>query len=366
MSLISKHRGGLMGLFDNMLKDSESLFLNSDALDPDFIPKLIPHRENETHYIADVMKPLFQKRSGRNLFITGKPGIGKTVAIKHIFKELEGKTDDIVPFYINCWKKNTMYKIVLDLCDQLGYKWVQNRKADELWSEVVKLINKKSAVFCFDEVDKLDDVSILYAVCDDVYRKVVLLVTNDRSWMSSLDHRIRSRLIPESLDFRPYNYNETRDILSQRMEYAFVRNVWSDDAFNLVVENAHKLQDIRTGLFLMRESANFAEMASSRKVLVPHTEKAVSKISDFKLRSTDSLEDEEKDILRIIKENSGKAASEIYDVYKGSYDKSYRTFQRKVSDMEKAGLISIKDGISDKGGKQSLIFFSVKDLSEFK
>jgi len=349
-----------------MLKDSESLFLNPDALDPDFIPKLIPHRENETHYIADVMKPLFQKRSGRNLFITGKPGIGKTVAIKHIFKELESKTDEVIPFYINCWKKNTMYKIVLELCEQLGYKWVQNRKADELWQEVVKLINKRSAVFCFDEVDKLDDVSILYSVCDDIYRKVILIVTNDRSWISSLDSRIRSRLIPESLEFRPYNYNETKNILEQRRDYAFVRNIWSEDAFNLVVEHAHKFQDIRTGLFLMRESANFAEMASSRKVLGEHTSKAISKISDFKIRSEVNLEDEEKAILSIIKENSGRPATDIYDVYKSSYDKSYRTFQRKISDMEKAGLISVKGGISDTGGKQSLIFFSVKELSEFK
>jgi cell division control protein 6 len=355
-----------MGLFDNMLKDSESLFLNPDALDPDFIPKSVPHRENETQYIADAMKPLFQKRSGRNLFITGKPGIGKTVAIKHIFKELENKTDDVVPFYINCWKKNTMYKIVLELCDQLGYKWVQNRKADELWSEVVKLINKRCAVFCFDEIDKLEDVSILYAVCDDVYRKVVLLVTNDKSWMASLDNRIRSRLIPESLEFRPYNYNETHDILAQRMDYAFVRNVFSEDAFTLIVENAHKLQDIRTGLFLMREAAGFAETASSRKVTLEHTEKAISKISDFKIRSTDSLEDEDKDILRIIKEHSGNPATDIYNVYKGSYDKSYRTFQRKVADLEKAGLISVKDAISDKGGKQSIIFYSIKELSDFK
>ncbi|MEM4245212.1 MAG: AAA family ATPase [Candidatus Nanoarchaeia archaeon] len=355
-----------MGLFDGMLRDSESLFLNTDALDPDFIPKLIPHRENETKYIAECIKPLFQKRSGRNLFVTGKPGIGKTVAIKHIFKELEQKTDDIIPFYINCWKKNTMYKIVLDICDQVGYKWVQNRKADELWHEVVKLINKKSAVFCFDEVDKLEDVSILYSVADDVYRKVIILVTNDKSWFFSLDSRIRSRLIPDSLEFRPYNYNETEDILAQRRDYAFVRNVWSDDAFQVVVEHAHKFQDIRTGLFLMRESANFAEMASSRRVLIDHAHKAVSKIPDFKIRSTDALEDEERDILRIIKEHSGKSATDIYNVYKSSYDKSYRTFQRKVSDLEKAGLISVKEAISDKGGKQSIIFFSVKNLSDFK
>lgn len=355
-----------MGLFDGMLKDSESLFINPDALDPDFVPKLIPHRENENQYIAECMKPLFSNRSGRNLFVVGKPGIGKTVAVKHIFKELEGKTDSIIPFYVNCWKKDTMYKVVLDLCDQLGYKWVQNRRADELWHEIVKLINKKSAVFCFDEVDKLEDASILYSVAEDVYHKVILFVTNDRSWLSSLDSRVKSRIIPETLEFKPYNYNETKDILMQRKDYAFVKGVWSEDAFSLVVEHAHKFQDVRTGLFLMRETGNVAESCSSRRILLDHASKAISKVSDFKIRSTDSLAGEDQDILKIIKELSGKPASEIYNAYNSLYDKSYRTFQRKVSDLEKAGLITIKGGISDLGGKQSLIFFSVKDLSDFK
>ena len=69
-----------MGLFDDMLKDNESLFINEIALDYDFKPKNIPHREGQQQHIAACIKPLFQKRNGSNLIIHGLPGIGKNSA----------------------------------------------------------------------------------------------------------------------------------------------------------------------------------------------------------------------------------------------------------------------------------------------
>src|SRR3989344_3861017 len=121
-----------MGLFDNILHDNESLFVNEIALDYDYVPKEIPHRGEQQHYIADCLKPLFQRKSGRNLFVFGSPGIGKTVAIKHVLRELKDKTDDIFTVYVNCWKKDTSYKILLDICEQLNYKWFHNKRTDEL------------------------------------------------------------------------------------------------------------------------------------------------------------------------------------------------------------------------------------------
>jgi len=56
-----------MGLFNNMLSNDESLFINSIALDLDFQPKLVPYRENHQGYIAQCIKPLLQQRNGKNL-----------------------------------------------------------------------------------------------------------------------------------------------------------------------------------------------------------------------------------------------------------------------------------------------------------
>ena len=87
------------------------------------------------------------------------------------------------------------------------------------------------------------------------------MITNYQDWASNLDERIRSRLIPDMLSFDQYNEEETRGILKQRREYAFVQNVWDEDAFELIVKKTAAMKDIRMGLFMMREAGLAAEPA---------------------------------------------------------------------------------------------------------
>src|SRR3989338_4801541 len=114
-----------MGVFDRMLKAEESLFKNVDALDTQFVPKVVPFREEQQRAIASAIQPLFSDRNGKNLVLHGLPGVGKTVACKKALQELEEKTDEILQLYVNCWQKNTRYKVALSLCEQLGYRFTQ-------------------------------------------------------------------------------------------------------------------------------------------------------------------------------------------------------------------------------------------------
>ena len=91
----------VMSMFNDMLKDSESLFLDDVPLNYDFLPKNITARESEQNKIKACIKPLVLKRNGKNLLLHGPPGIGKTVVVRHMFKILEEETDDILPIYIN-------------------------------------------------------------------------------------------------------------------------------------------------------------------------------------------------------------------------------------------------------------------------
>ena len=193
-----------MSMFKDMLKDTESLFTtNVEALDFDYLPKLVPFREAEQKQIANCIKPLFQKRNGRNILVHGKPGIGKTVAIKHILKELEEETDEIFPIYINCWQTTISFKIMIEICNQLGYKFTQNKKTEELTKVVKDIINQNSgAVIIFDEIDKVEDTDFLYLLLEEVYRKTIILITNYKSWFTQVDERTRSRLIPDLLEFK--------------------------------------------------------------------------------------------------------------------------------------------------------------------
>lgn len=358
-----------MGMFKNMLSSGESLFRNEMALDFTFVPKLLPYREKQQHYIANCIKPLFQERNGKNLLIHGSPGIGKTAAVKWIFRDLEDETDDIIPIYINCWQRNTTYKILVEICDQLGYKFTQNKKSDELFKIITTLLNKKQGVvFAFDEIDKAEDYDFLYSLLEDIYKKTILLITNYKLWLNDLDERIKSRMIPEILEFQQYNRHETEGILKERAGYAFVPDVFEQDAFNLVVEKSAELNDIRSGIYIMREAGLAAEDSSSRKIKIEHAKAALLKLRDFSIESSDNLEDDTKPILDIIKEKSKIKIGDLFRLYaeKGG-SMPYRTFTRRIKKLENSKFVILNKVVGGPEGSTTIVKYNdaTKRITDF-
>lgn len=356
-----------MGHFGNILSSEESLFKNEIALDYSFIPKVVPYREYQQRVIAECIKPLFSERNGRNLLIHGLPGVGKTVACKHVVNEIEEHTDDIHVIYVNCWQRKTSYQVALEICGILGYKLTHNKKTEELLEIVKQMINKKSAVFVFDEVDKLEDVDLIYYLLEEVYRKSMILLTNYKEWIGNLDERIKSRLTAELLEFKPYNAAETKGILKDRVEYAFVSGVWQDDAFDIIAQKTYEQKDIRQGLYLMRESGDAAENRASRKIEKADVEKAVQKLDEFNIKSPEDLEDDTNFILAIIKKNSGAKIGDIFKIYQGEGGKrAYKSFQRKVKTLEQGRFIETEK-LTGAGGNTTLLKYKEKEkkLTEF-
>jgi len=340
-----------MNLFNNILKDDESLFTDEIALDFDYTPPIIKHREKQQKYIAESIKPLFHSRNGKNLLITGKPGIGKTLAVRKVFEELKKETDEILPIFINCWKKDTFHKIMLEICEKIKYNWHYNKKTDEVFKDVSKILNKKRIVFCFDEIDKLKEQQVIYSILEDINQKTIIIITNELNFFSKLDPRIKSRLTPDTLEFHPYNFDETKSILEYRKNFAFVKDVWEDSAFNLISEKTFELKDIRTGLFLLRESGNMAELGSSRKIIEEHSKNAIEKLKHYKIKDSLSLNEDEKWILDFIKENPKTNSTIVFENCQKDFPQSLRNFQRKIKRLSEANSITITEKLSEKGGK---------------
>ncbi len=353
-----------MGLFEGMLGAGESLFKNEDALDTEFVPKLLPYRENQQKHIATCIKPLLQERNGRNLFIYGAPGVGKTAAMRWVFRDLEDTTETVVPIYINCWQKNTTYKIIVEICEQLGYRFTQNKNTEELFKVLQGILATKSIVFAFDEIDKTEDFDFLYSILNDIYKRSVFLITNYKEWLDQLEDRIKSRLLPEAIEFAQYNRNETAEILKHRISYAFVPGVWDNKAFEMVVDKAAELKDIRAGLYLLREAGRAAEDNSSKKILPEHAQKAIEKLSDFKIKNSAELEDDSRLVLSVVKENTGQKIGDLYNIYKEKGGMgSYKTFQRRIDKLNEGGFITANK-ICGKEGNTTIVSYT-KKLTEF-
>jgi len=356
-----------MGMFDNILHADQTLFKNVEALGFEFMPKIIPYRESQQRRIAAAIQPLFADRNGKNLVIHGLPGVGKTVACKKVLDELEEKTEDITAIYINCWQKNTSYKVILDICDGLGYAFTQNKKTDELFKEVLKLLNKRKVVFVFDEIDKAEDYDFLYSILEEVYRKAIILITNYKSFMEDLDERVKSRLMPELIEFRPYSLDDTRGIMKQRVDAAFFANVWETDAFEIITKKTAALQDIRMGIQLLKEAGDAAEAKASKRITLQNAQEALAKNDDLSaLKSTD-LDDEDKVMLSIIKKNSGQKIGDLFKLYAEAGGKTaYKTFQRRMKAFEEQGFVTCTKSQGE-GGNTTIIQYKERPmrLSDF-
>lgn len=355
-----------MGLFDDVLKEGESLIKDEYALDYEYLPKLLPFREQEQQSIARAIAPLLQGRNGRNVFIHGPPGVGKTAAARHVLRELEEEHDEVDIVYINCWQTDTSYKVYLEICDQLGFKFTQNKNTTELLKVVASIINKKAAVLVFDEIDKAAEFDFLYSLMQELLKKSVILITNYKSWLIELDERIKSRLTPELLAFNEYSGRETLEILKQRRGHAFVPGVWEEEAFSIVSQRATAAKDIRTGLFLMREAAAKAEAAANRTITAEHVKQALAGMDEFTIKNSQDLKEDEQAIYTIIKEHSGKKIGELYNLYKKTGgEASYKTFQRKIAALDEGNFVTLERQTGEGGNTTIVHRQTTTKLTEF-
>src|SRR3989344_4259262 len=267
----------------DFLSNNESIFLNDAALDYNFIPSVIMHRESQQAYIGNSIRLLEQNKNGRNLFIFGSPGIGKTLATKYVLKQVEENSDDILPIYINCWKHDTSYKILVEICNLINYKFTQ--------------------------------------------------------------------------------FKET-DILKQRIEYAFVKNVFEKNCIEEIAKKTYEINDVRAGIFLLKASGDISESRSSKKITLDDVNKAINKLHEFKIKDNNDLDQEQSNLLELVKKHSGKSIKDLYLYYNKGV--SYRTFRRRLEELKNAKLITLEEkSIGDKGKVAYAYFGLNKKLVEF-
>ncbi len=345
-----------MNSFD-FLSSHQTLFSSSDALESEYIPKVLPHRENEQKYIAAAIQPLFAGRSGKNLLIRGASGIGKTSATRRVLIDLEEVEGNVVSVYINCWRFDSTFKILTEICHNLGYKFTQSMNSTQILDKIKEISEKKDGiVFVFDEIDKTTDADFLYLLLEEIKKKSILLITNDRSWGAELDNRIKSRLAPEIIEFPEYNIKEIFDILRERKKYAFHEGIWEDAAFTAIAEKASQYSDIRVGVILLKTAGEIAETAASKKIKLEHAQKAIENTDTFKIKSSSDLTEDEKLVLGIVKENTGKNTGELFEIYtKSGGDKSMKTFTRHLQKLENKKLITMELTGEGFQGKSSVI-----------
>ncbi|RME78023.1 NACHT domain-containing protein, partial [Candidatus Woesearchaeota archaeon] len=233
------------------------LMKNSIYKDRDVIHALVPpsgivHRTEQRNELVMELAPILMNSAVSCIFVYGNPGTGKTSLVSQLLEELanEAKKSDIAftKVYVNCSENRTETTILIDILSQLNPEkdyprigWTRAKALKE-FTEVLNKLNTN--VLCvLDEVDyalKESGDDILYRLSrinNDVSSKVsTLLISNDVRVSDYIKPKTASTMGRVKIIFAPYSAQELKDILKERVKYAFVEGAVSEAVISKIAE----------------------------------------------------------------------------------------------------------------------------------
>ncbi|MBL7055528.1 orc1/cdc6 family replication initiation protein [Candidatus Woesearchaeota archaeon] len=376
------------GFFEEFL-DKESLFIDRKALLISYMPDTISHRDKEIKQIASILAPALKQEKPSNLFIYGNTGTGKTLTLKHITENMglvaKQKNIPLKIIYSNCKLKkvaDTEYRLMAHLASFFGRSIPSTGlPTDEVYKAFYDSVEKETGIvlLVLDEIDQLvrkAGDNILYnlsRINEELKQSQITLVgiSNDTSFMDSVDARAKSSLSEEDLFFPPYNAVEMKSILQDRAKKAFKPGTIKSGVLEkCAAYTAREHGDARKAIELLRVAGEIAEREGSNTVDLQHLDTAEDKLEKEKI--FDVIKTQPKQfqavlfsIISIKNTNNQTYTGEIYDFYKKlCFKLGLRPLtQRRVSDIikefELMGVINTKTISKGRYGRVRTISLSI-------
>jgi len=366
----------LDNIFNSAMQNS--LFKNKEALQVNYTPDSIPHRDKQIELIASILAPALRAERPSNIFLYGKTGTGKTLSVQYVRDEIVKKAKqggvELRIEYLNCKMRkvsDTEYRILAALIHKLGGSVpATGLPTDKVYSKFIELIDvkKQLVIIIFDEIDnavqKISD-SFLYNLTrlnsELANAQIGLIgISNDITFLENIDPRVKSSLSEEEIVFPSYNALQLQDILQERCEISFKENVIQEGVVaKCAAYAAREHGDARRALDLMRISGELCERDGKEKVTLEYIDLANNKIERDKILDLVEINPKQFQIvlysvLQLTKLKNQKKGpdkfftGDVYNLYQEICTKinSEILTQRRVSDIiaevDMLGLINAK------------------------
>ncbi|MBT7297020.1 AAA family ATPase [Candidatus Woesearchaeota archaeon] len=380
----------ISNFFENFL-NKESIFTDKSVLMSSHVPEEILYREEQLQEVANILAPLLRVERPSNLFVYGKTGTGKTLALKHICESMlkiaEKNNIPFKPIYINCKLKrvaDTEYRLIAQLIKEFGRSVPSTGlPTDEIYNIFYKLLDQDKVIvlLVLDEIDQLTKKigdEILYnltRINAELKNSQICLagISNNLVFAENLDPRVKSSLSEEELIFPPYNALQIQEILRKRAQKAFKENVIQPGVIEKCSAYAAREHgDARRAIDLLRVAGEIAERSGSTIVEIFHLDDAERKVESDKIINTVSNQPKQFQsviyaIFLISPQKKQFYTGEIYEIYKNicKQTKFNILTQRRISDilaeLDMLGIINAKIISKGRYGRTREISLSIED-----
>ncbi|MBT4577231.1 AAA family ATPase, partial [Candidatus Woesearchaeota archaeon] len=106
----------------------EGLFKDKKVLQSNYTPENVPYREDQINSLAGILAPSLRMERPSNIFLYGKTGTGKTLAVKHVTNQIAEVAKEsnlnLKIIYLNCKLKrvaDTEYRLIAQICREMGH-----------------------------------------------------------------------------------------------------------------------------------------------------------------------------------------------------------------------------------------------------
>jgi len=390
---------GQLGLGDFFQKylQKEPLIVNKKVLQEHYIPDVLLHRQQQIELIASMLVPALRNEKPSNVFVYGKPGVGKTACIQYIISHLEAtaKTNgaNLKTIYLNCKLRtvaNTEYRVMAELARGMGVEVpATGLPTDEVYNKFIAIVDQKPqiVILVLDEVDRLiakagDEILYnLTRINSSLKNAQVSLIgiSNDVRFMENIDPRVKSSLGEEEVIFPPYNAIELKEILEKRAIVAFRPNALAEGVLEKAAAVAAREHgDARRALALLKVAGEVAERDNSEKVKAEHIDKAEESIEKDRVMDIISSQPKQSQLVlhAILLTATGRKieTGEVYEKYRdlcihaGQSPLTQRRISDLIGELDMLGIINAKVISKGRYGRTREIYISISDelLSKIK
>lgn len=371
-----------MDLQDILLHD-ETIFKDVRVFNSDYLPEEFKLRQSQMEEMAFSLRPALHGGKPSNNILLGPPATGKTTAIKKLFEMAQlDCEDDMICVYVNCQLHSTKFGIFSQI-----YKKIFGHNPPETGVPFARIYNKimnelydtdKALIVALDDINHLFHGNIISQIFYDILRAHesyegvrtgIFAVLSDVEFRFILDKNVGSIFNAAEINFKPYTYEETYNILKERVNLGFYPNVISNDLLEEITTYTFENGDLRLGIDLLRISGNNAEVRASRRIEYGDVEKAFKVSKSVSLRYIlNSLSDKEKTLLRFITRMDKKniTSGQLYEEYNRENKIGYATYNRQINKLEFLRLIDTTYTGSGKKGNSRYINlrFDSKQIQE--
>ncbi|WP_129113177.1 Cdc6/Cdc18 family protein [Halegenticoccus tardaugens] len=313
------------------------------VLQPEFIPQEVEHRNQEVNVLSNALKPIMDGQPGETSLLLGPSGAGKTCIAQFTVERLRENVLDIDSQYVNCWQDYTRFRVLYRILEGVGRTVDIHRRStpkDELLSRL-QAYDGPHYVVVLDEVDQLEDESVLY----DLYRTrgitMVLVANREEDLFSGFDERLTSRLHSSvRITFDKYHLDELVAILSARARWGLSEGAIGNQQLALIADAA--AGDARIGIGILRNAARLADQRSSDAITNEILHEAIPDGREEIRRSTAAkLREHQRALYEILTERGEMNPGDLYDAYRERVDepKTKRTVRNYLQKMEHYRLV---------------------------